>query len=212
MFDQATLNSLFIVYSVYVIAAGSPGPSSIAIMSIAMHTGRTAALAFAAGVMTGSIFWGSLAATGISAVLATYAHAITLIKIAGGAYLLWLAWKSARSAMRPNAALSVDAIALRSLRRQYVLGLMMHLTNPKSILAWLAIMALGLGGAAQATTTALAIIGGCALLGIIIFGGYALLFSTAPMVRFYARARRWIEGTLAAVFAYAGIRLLLLRT
>jgi threonine/homoserine/homoserine lactone efflux protein len=31
------------------------------------------------------------------------------------------------------------------------------------------------------------------------------------MVRMYRRARRWIEGVLAAVFAVAGIRLLLSR-
>ncbi|XKM38194.1 dihydrodipicolinate synthase family protein (plasmid) [Rhizobium ruizarguesonis] len=40
----------------------------------------------------------------------------------------------------------------------------------------------------------------------------AVSFSTAPLVRFYRRARRWIEGTLAIFFGAAGIRLLLTRT
>ncbi len=56
-----------------------------------------------------------------------------------------------------------------------------------------------------------AILVGCAVLGITIFGGYALLFSTAPMVRIYMKLRRWIEGSLACLFGYAGLRLLLSR-
>jgi len=43
---------------------------------------------------------------------------------------------------------------------------------------------------------------------VTIFGGYAVVFSTAPMVRAYQKARRWIEGALAMVFAGAGLKLL----
>ena len=49
---------------------------------------------------------------------------------------------------------------------------------------------------------------GCAALGLFVFGGYAVVFSTPLMVRAYQRSRRWIEGILSAAFAYAGIRLL----
>lgn len=211
MFDQTSLQNLLVVYSLYVFATASPGPSTMAIMATAMHRGRAAALAFAGGVITGSIFWATLAATGISVLLTAYAHAILAIKIAGGLYLLWLAWKSARSALRSDSPGNDKAPEELRARTLYTRGLMLHLTNPKSILAWIAIMALGLGKEGH-TSTALAIIGGCAVLGIIIFGGYALVFSTAPMVRLYRRARRWIEGALAAAFAYAGLRLLLSRT
>jgi len=53
-----------------------------------------------------------------------------------------------------------------------------------------------------------AIIGGCAVLGVFVFGGYAILFSTAPMIALYGRLRRWIEGSLCALYAAAGIRLI----
>lgn len=49
------------------------------------------------------------------------------------------------------------------------------------------------------------------MLGVIIFVGYALIFSAAPMARAYRKIRRWIEGALALVFGYAGLRLLLAR-
>ncbi|WP_244309307.1 hypothetical protein [Pseudomonas duriflava] len=46
------------------------------------------------------------------------------------------------------------------------------------------------------------------MLSITIFCGYAIVFSTAPMVLAYRRARRWIEGTLALVFGAAGAKLM----
>ncbi len=55
------------------------------------------------------------------------------------------------------------------------------------------------------------IVVGCAMFGILVFGGYALVFSTPPMARAYQKGRRWIESTLSAFFGYAGIRLLLSR-
>ncbi|GLK79121.1 hypothetical protein GCM10008174_08620 [Methylopila turkensis] len=86
--------------------------------------------------------------------------------------------------------------------------MLMHVGNPKAVLAWVAIMSLGLKPGAAPETVAAAF-GGCVMLGVLIFSGYALLCSTVPMMRGYARARRWIEAGLAAVFAGAGVRLLL---
>lgn len=72
-------------------------------------------------------------------------------------------------------------------------------------------MTLGLGPEATPTTVAI-ILAGCAVLSITIFCGYAIVFSTAPMIRGYRKARRWIEGTLALVFGAARIKLLLSRS
>lgn len=201
------MKELLLVYVAYVIAAGSPGPSTMAIMNVAMAQGRRSALALVAGVITMSFCWGLIAATGLSALLARYAQALIVLKIAGGLYLLWLAFKSARSALHSGAAAVADPRDRPSARALYRRGVLMHLGNPKSVLSWLAIMTLGVGPNASAGRVAAAFFG-CVLLGILLFGGYALLFSTAPMVRGYARARRWIEGALAVVFAGAGLKLL----
>lgn len=203
-------HSLTAVYLAFAVAAGSPGPSNLAIMNVAMGQGRRHALALAAGVVTMSAAWGLVAATGLSALLARYAQALVILKIAGGLYLLWLAFKAARSALSADGSSSSmlqEPIGLAALYRR---GVLMHLGNPKSVLAWLAIMSLGVGPGAPAAHVAAAY-GGCVLLGLAIFVGYALLFSTAPLVRGYARARRPIEGTLAVVFAGAGTPLILSR-
>ncbi len=54
------------------------------------------------GVISGSAVWAVAAALGISAVLVTYSNVLIFIKIAGGTYLLWLAWKSLKIAISPQ--------------------------------------------------------------------------------------------------------------
>jgi threonine efflux protein len=210
---DADFHQLLIVWTGYVIAAGSPGPSNMRIMGVAMNQGRRAALFLATGVISGSIFWGMMAATGVSAVLTRYAEALFVLKILGGLYLLYLAYKAGKSALRRDEQMAGEMIGRQgqSGAALYKRGLLMHLTNPKSILGWIALMTLGLGPQAS-TATVVTILAGCAVLSVTIFFGYALLFSTAPMVRLYRRARRGIEGTLALFFGAAGLKLIFTRT
>lgn len=205
-----TVQDLLLVYAAYVIAVASPGPSNMAIMNAAMRHGRRSGLAMAAGVITMSAIWGTIAATGVSALLTTYANAVTILKVGGALYLLWLAWKAARSAATPDKEMDQRVSAAPNAWSSYRRGVLMHIGNPKAVLAWLAIMSLGVDQAARPAAVAVALIG-CIILGVIVFSGYALLFSTAPMVKAYARARRWFEGVLAVFFAAAGLRLLFSR-
>lgn len=120
------LDHLLLVYAAYIIAVASPGPSNMAIMGVAMSQGRKPGLMLAFGVITGSLSWAALAATGLSAVLATYAHALFVIKIAGGLYLLYLAFKSARSAMahQPAKAMVATDVTVPDYRALYRRGLL----------------------------------------------------------------------------------------
>jgi threonine/homoserine/homoserine lactone efflux protein len=200
--------SLSLVFGAYVLATASPGPSNMAIMSAAMRWGRAAGLTFAAGVICGSLTWAALAASGLSAALAAWAEAIFVIKIVGGLYLLWLAFKSARSAWRgPTQAQGVAAAPRPSAGALFRAGALMHLTNPKAILSWLAIMSLIVEGGGDARRLATALVGCCAL-AILVFGGYALIFSSQPAVALHRRISRWIDAALALAFGAAGLRLL----
>jgi threonine efflux protein len=203
------IQHLLLVYAAYLIAVASPGPSTMAIMGTSMNQGRAPAVALALGVMTGSMFWALLAATGISTVLPAYAGALFAIKIAGGLYLLYLAYNSAKAALfAVNAKVKNDASAKKA--ALYRRGVLLHLSNPKAILGWIAIMSLGLRPN-DPSYTLQAIVAGCAVLGLLVNIGYTLNFSTALMGRAYQKSRRWIEGLLAVIFGYAGIRLLLAR-
>lgn len=176
-----------------------------------MERGRLPALALVAGIVTGSMTWAVLAATGLSAILATYANAMTIIRIVGGLYLLFLAYKSAKSAMTATIGRPDAGPRTKGYGTLYRNGLFLHLSNPKAIFTWISIMSLGVQPGMPAHTLPI-MLGGSVLLSVSIFGGYALLFSSPPMVAIYRRARSWFEGAMAAFFAYAGLRLLLTRS
>jgi threonine efflux protein len=207
------LQYLLPVWTAYVLATASPGPSNMAIMGVAMERGRSRAFALVAGIVTGSITWALLAATGLSAILATYADAITIIRIVGGLYLLFLAYKSAKSVMTATIE-RIDVAASTSTKGYgtlYLNGLFLHLGNPKAIFTWISIMSLGVQPGMPSHTLPI-MLGGSVLFSVTIFGAYALLFSSPPMVAIYRLARRWFEGAMAAFFAYAGLRLILTRS
>lgn len=196
------MSTLFLGWAVFIVAAASPGPSTFAIMGTSLAHGRRAGLGFASGVVTGSVFWGVMSATGVSLVLQAAGWALTALKLVGGAYLLWLAYKAARSAARRDMA-QPDVPK----RGFYLSGLMLHLSNPKAVFGWAATVAVALPASSQ-TADIVLFLGGCAVLAVVINLGYALAFSAAPLARAYRRARRWIEGAFAACFGAAGIGLL----
>jgi threonine/homoserine/homoserine lactone efflux protein len=212
MIASATLSAdVLIAYSAYFVGTASPGPSNLAIMSLAMSAGRKSALTFALGVVSGSLSWALLAALGLSAVLATYSECLVAIKIAGGVYLLWLGFKSARSALSADSPLAQQASADESLKRLYMRGLLLHLTNPKAILVWLSIVSLSMSTTGGASHTG-QVVSGCIAIGIVVFASYAVLFSTATARRIYLAIRRWLDGSLAVMFSVAGLKLLTSRT
>ncbi len=198
---------LALAYIAYIVATVSPGPANLAVIATSMSAGRRAGFALAAGVVMGSLTWGVLAALGLSAFLLSYGWLVSVMRIVGGVYLLWLAYKSFRSAFRRQQPEALEIALGRSVKQYFVRGLAIHLTNPKAIFAWLAIIAIGVSPGAPASLSFL-IIAGCWFMGSLFYGGCAMVFSTRRMVRLYGALRQWIEGTAAVVFTLAGLKLL----
>ena len=117
-------------------------------------------MALALGISAGSFLWGTLAATGLSALLTTYAATLTIIKIAGGMYLLWLAYKAFRAAAAEQTveARVFDDDGTTGLRH-FTRGLLVQMTNPKAALAWVAIISLGLQPNAPVWVAGLIVVG-----------------------------------------------------
>ncbi|MFN3988604.1 MAG: LysE family translocator [Rhodocyclaceae bacterium] len=213
MLNEFLSPALAIALSAYTVGVASPGPSNMAIMATAMSQGRRQALALAAGVVCGSLVWGLAAALGLSELMRSYSGALVALKVLGGLYLLYLSARAARAALTPHQHLSgpTHCISGGSKWRAFTGGLAMHITNPKAIFVWLSIVALALPSAAS-RDHALGVVASCAVIGALVFFGYALAFSTEVARSIYARAHRWFNATLSAVFAVAGVRLLLSRS
>lgn len=187
----------------FFIVAVSPGPANIAVATIAMQHGRRASMLFGAGLGAGLAFWGVIAATGMGAVLQSSAIGLTVLKVLGGLYLLWLAWQSCRSAMTASG----DAPLPKGKSRWFFRGLILNLSNPKAVVAWMAALSVGLGAndaVGQLVVSTLL----CMMLGFANYFGHAFAFSMPGFMAAYNRARRWIEGAVAGLFALAGFGLL----
>jgi threonine efflux protein len=210
MLDSPLVSAnLAVAFSAYLVGVASPGPSNLAIMGTAMAHGRRRALVFAAGVISGSLMWGILAAFGLASLMRAYSGALVVMKMLGGAYLLWLAWKAAKAACATTAAAArATEINPDSYLRTYARGAAMHITNPKAIFVWLSIVSFALPAQSH-TDDALAVVTGCGSIGACVFTAYALAFSVPAVRRAYQRVQRWFNATLSCVFAYAGIRMLL---
>lgn len=191
------------------IAGGSPGPATLAIAGASMEGGRTRGLALAAGVSTGSLIWSIAAALGLSALMLAHGWVFEVMRYFGAGYLAFLAYKSARSALRPGIAKAAGN-APRTARRAYAKGLMLHLTNPKAILFFGSLYAVGVPHGSSFADLSVVIIA-VAIQSTLVFHGYALIFSSKPMTAAYARLRRWFDGVAAVFFAAASLKILTAR-
>ena len=205
MIDWMGLTTIF---AAFFVVAASPGPATLAVSTVSAASGRKSGMLFGAGLSVGLTFWGLVAATGLGAVLQTTAHLLIVLKVAGGLYLLWLAYGSARAALQQvterSRAKNHDA---RSAERWFLKGLVLNLSNPKAVVAWMAALSVGLGTDDGMLSVAIATLG-CAMIGLTIYVGYAVAFSLSSIMHGYARLRRWIDGTVAALFAIAGFALI----
>ena len=202
-----TLN-LPLILAAALIAAASPGPATLAIAGTSMTAGRRAGLAVAAGVTTGSWMWSVSAALGLGALMLANAWAVEGLRYAGAGYLLYLAYRSARSALTPgDPPVRPARTVAASVRRAYGKGLALHLTNPKAILFFGSLFAIGVppGSPPEVLATVIAAVG---VQSLLVFHGYALLFSSPPMMAGYLRLRRGFEGLFALAFGAAGLRIL----
>lgn len=199
---------LMAAYTLYLVAVVTPGPANLAIMGTAMNEGRKRGVIIALGVFTGSFTWAMAAALGLAAILTRYGEVLQLLKIFGGLYMLYLAFKAARGLTRSASATDLERpVQEKELWRIYFTGFGIHLTNPKAIFGWLATISLGLPPEASATSVVL-VVSGCLLTGFIVFMTYAFLFSTRRAVTLYRNARRPLDALMALVFGAAGVKML----
>ena len=194
------------------VAMASPGPATLAIASTSMTQGRVKGLALASGILTGSLFWSCSAAFGLGAVLYANVWLFESLRYVGAVYLLFLAYKSCRSAMvnKSDASKMFATLDVKqtSLRAAYFRGLSIHLTNPKAILFLGSLFAMGMPSSVS-TQGLLSVIILLTIQSACINLGYAVLFSNPSIRQGYFKMKRGFDAAFALMFGAAGIKILL---
>jgi threonine/homoserine/homoserine lactone efflux protein len=120
------------------VAAASPGPGIAAIVARVLGRGASGAVAFTAGVAIGDVVWLTIAILGLAAVAQSFHGVFLVIKYAGAAYLLYLAWRLWTAPVAAH-ALAADAARESSLRL-FLAGLAVTMGNPKVMVFYLALL------------------------------------------------------------------------
>ncbi|WP_341368256.1 LysE family translocator [Yoonia sp. BS5-3] len=184
----------------------APGTGVIYTLALGLGQGRRAAIAAAAGCTLGIVPHLAAATLGLAAVLHTSALLFQVVKFAGVAYLLYLAWQALKSdgllAVRPDAVpQSMIKIAQR--------GALINVLNPKLSIFFLALLPPFLSGNPGTVTSEMILLGAVFMaLTFVIFVLYGVFaaFARARLLR-SARIMQWLNRSFAGIFAALGLRL-----
>lgn len=159
-----------------------PGPSLLFTIGRALTVGRREALLSVVGNGLGLMVQVLVVAVGLGAILAASAAAYSAIKLIGAAYVVWLGIQAIRHRADARAALAGRATARRG--HALRIGLVVGMTNPKTVLFFIAFLPQFTNAAAGHTGLQLAMLG-------LIFGALAIgsdsLWAVAA-----GRARDWL--------------------
>jgi threonine/homoserine/homoserine lactone efflux protein len=123
-----------------------PGSDTVFVIRSSLRGGWFAGVVAALGVVTGVIVWGGLAGVGVALLLVRFPVAYTIVTIAGGLYLGYLAittFVSARRLWRQGNEAEDDlgtTTANGTLLGTYSAGLLTNLLNPKIGVFYLSVM------------------------------------------------------------------------
>jgi threonine/homoserine/homoserine lactone efflux protein len=127
-------DTLLSLIALWFIALMTPGPNMLFFTSVGLSSSRRALMAAGLGIVTGTAFWGLSGLFGLLWLFETFPKLGLAVKIAGGAYLMWIGFKIARSGVKPvdKSAALVRKPPLTPLRA-YWTGFATHLSNPKAL-------------------------------------------------------------------------------
>lgn len=124
-------------FGIAVLLALAPGPDNLFVLMQSALWGRIPGMFVVLGLCTGLIAHTVAVAVGLAAVFAASATAFTLLKLAGAAYLVYLAWGAFRAKATASASKKLPKQSNAVLYRR---GIVMNLTNPKVSLFFLAFL------------------------------------------------------------------------
>jgi threonine/homoserine/homoserine lactone efflux protein len=131
------LSQLLTFLGTSILLALAPGPDNIFVITQSALTGRKTGLVVTFGMCTGLLFHTAAVACGLAALFAASKVAFVVLKYAGAAYLLYLAWGSFSSGA--NEFTKGNSTTL-PLAHYYKRGLIMSITNPKLSIFFLAFL------------------------------------------------------------------------
>lgn len=187
------------------IAAAIPGPGVAAVVGQSMGNGLKASLFLLGGIILGDLTYLTVAIAGLAGIAKAFAGAFLIIKIMGGFYLTYLAWKMWNSSSRLAGTAAAGGVSGPG---SFLSGYSLTLGNPKTIVFYLALLpsVLDLGGIGPAQWAALAVV--TALTLVATLAPYAILADRARGFISQPYMLRRVSKTAAGIIGATGLVIL----
>ncbi|HSM40955.1 MAG TPA: LysE family translocator [Afifellaceae bacterium] len=185
-----------------------PGTGVLYTLAVGLGQGLRASIAAACGCTLGILPSAVAGIVGLAAIFHTSALAFQIVKYAGVAYLLYMAW----TILKDRGTFNVEEDRKpRTLMQTAVTGTLINVLNPKLSLFFLAFFPQFIGAAdPHATATMVLLAAVFMALTFVIFVGYG---ACAALARDYVISRpammAWMRRSFAAAFGLLGLRLAL---
>jgi len=198
---SATWAAVPAILGTLALGAMSPGPSFVVVARTSAGRGRRAGFGAALGMGVGGLFYATLALLGLIALLTHVGWVYAAVRIAGGLYLVHLAYRLWRTAGEPPAE-------VREARRSsaFLGGLVTQLSNPKTAVVYAGVFA-ALLPADLSIEVALAVAAGVFVIEAGWYAVVALTFSATRSRSVYLGVQRHVDRTAGVVVGALGLRL-----
>jgi threonine/homoserine/homoserine lactone efflux protein len=197
----------FVTYALALGIAGAiPGPGVAAVVGRSLHRHDRHAAAFILGIAIGDVVFLTIAVLGLSSIAQLFSGVFTMIKTAGGLYLLYLAWKFFTAPVEGALELKLQkgtswtAIAA---------GCILTLSNPKVIVFYMALLPniVDLQAITLTGWAALALLTMAVLFAVLL--PYSIAAARARDLLYNSKARRKLNVTAATIVGGVGLMMLL---
>lgn len=187
----------------------TPGPDTAFIIGRSVAQGRSAGLVSALGISAGCCLHAIALAFGLTAILAASATAFTVIKLAGGAYLIYLGVKMLMTRATTTTSRLATPQPPLALSRIFMQAVVTNILNPKVILFFLSFFPQFVRVDAPDKILAFLLLGAIFVLMSTAWNSGTAL--AAGMLAAGAgrnpRVKRWLERGVGAAFVALGVRL-----
>ena len=184
----------------------SPGPSFLIVAQTAASKSRVDGVACSFGMGVGAAIFAVIASLGLHVVLESVPMLYIALKVIGGAYLCYLAFRIWKTAEQPMQSVEPMQTNQSEVTRSFIVGLTTQLSNPKTAFAFIGIFAALLPASIPQYAYIL-----IAILAFVIdtvwYSLVSFLLSTQKAQRTYARYKKHICRTSGTLLGVIGLKL-----
>lgn len=187
----------------------TPGPNMLYLISRSICQGRSAGLISLAGVALGFLVYLVCAALGITALLMAVPHAYDVLRLAGAAYLLYLAWQALRPGGR--SPFQLRTLDHDSPRRLFGMGLFTALLNPKIAVMYLSLLPQFIQPRGHGSVMAQSVVLGLVQIATSVSVNALIVLAAGSIATFLAGRPRWQtvqRGLMGTVLGALAVRML----